>query len=153
MKSTKAGTPRTCRSHYGTESEFGKLDTPGMDLIEKAQIQIDGKGISHFRMRRTHSVRLVKHSKSLLKAWRVNCNIKLLLYYSNPSHPDIPEIDNVCKYVVTYTGKRHNTSQEEKEAIQNIIMGKVCHRGDFLKMGIFPKRLQLIMSLFMKNAR
>jgi hypothetical protein len=30
LKSTKAGTPRTCRSHYGTESEFGKLNTPGM---------------------------------------------------------------------------------------------------------------------------
>jgi hypothetical protein len=33
LKSTKAGTPRTCRSHYGTESEFSKLNTPGMDLI------------------------------------------------------------------------------------------------------------------------
>ncbi len=72
FKSTKAGTPRTCRSHYGTKSEFGKLDTPGMDLIEKAQIQVDKKGILHFRMRRTHSVRLVQHSKSLLKAWRAN---------------------------------------------------------------------------------
>jgi hypothetical protein len=123
LKSTKARTPRTCKSHYGTESEFGKLDTPGMDLIEKAQIQIDRKGISHFRMRRTHSVHLVQHSKSLLKAWRSNCDIKLFLYYSNPSHPDIREIENVCKYVVAYTGKRHNTSQEEKEAIQNIIMG------------------------------
>jgi hypothetical protein len=100
LKSTKALTPRTCRSHYGTESEFGKLDTPGMDLIEKTQIQIDRKGIPHFRMRRTHSVHLVQHSKSLLKAWRTNCDIKLLLYYSNPSHPDIREIEDVCKYVV-----------------------------------------------------
>jgi hypothetical protein len=123
LKSTKAGTPRTCRSHYGTESEFGKLDTPGMDLIEKAQIQINRKGISNFRMRGTHSVHLVQLSNSLLKAWRANCDIKLHLYYSNPSHPDIREIEDVCKYVVVYTGKRHNTTQEEKEAIQNIIMG------------------------------
>ena len=123
MKSTKAGTPRTCRSHYGTESEFGKLDTPGMDLIEKAQIQIDRKGISYFRIRRTHSVRLAQHSKSLLKAWRANCDIKLLLYYSNPSHPNICEIEDVCKHVVAYTGKRRNITQDEKEAIQNIIMG------------------------------
>ncbi len=122
LKSTKARTPITCRSHYGTKSEFGKLDTPGMDLIEKVQIQIDRKG-SNFRMRRTHSVHLVQHSKSLLKAWRANCDIKLLLYYSNPSHPDIREIEDVCKYVVAYTGKRHNTTQEEKEVIQNIIMG------------------------------
>jgi hypothetical protein len=117
LKSTKAGTPRTCRSHYGTESEFGKLDTPGIDLIEKAQIQIVRKGIPHFRMRRTHSVRFVQHSKSLLKAWRPNCDIKLLLYYSNPSHPDIRKNEDVCKYVVTYIGKRYNTTQEEKEAI------------------------------------
>jgi hypothetical protein len=38
LKSTKAGTPQTCRSHYGTKSEFGKLDTPGMELIEKPRI-------------------------------------------------------------------------------------------------------------------
>jgi hypothetical protein len=44
------------------------------------------------------------------------------LYYSNPSHPDIREIEDVCKYVEAFTGKRHNTAQEEKEAIQNIIM-------------------------------
>ncbi len=28
LKSSKAGTTRTCRSHYGTESKFGKLNTP-----------------------------------------------------------------------------------------------------------------------------
>jgi hypothetical protein len=90
-------------------------------------------------MRRTHSVCFVQHSKSLLKAWRANCDIKFLLYYSNPSHLDIREIEGVCKYVVAYTGKRHNTTQEEKEAIQNIIMG----------LEIVPKRLQLNMTLFM----
>jgi hypothetical protein len=106
-----------------TESEFDKLDTAGMDLIEKAQIHINRKGTSHFRMRRTHSICLVQHSKSLLKAWSTNCDIKLLLYYSNPSQPDISEIEDVCKFVVALTSKRHNTSQEEKETIQNIIMG------------------------------
>ncbi len=80
LNSTKARTPRTCRSHYGTKSEFGKLNTPGMDLIEKAQIQIDRKEISNFRIKRTHSARLVQHIKSLLKACRANCDIKLLLY-------------------------------------------------------------------------
>ena len=84
LKSTKVGTPRTCRSHFGTESEFRKVDTPGMDQIQNAKIQIDRKGIAHFRMRRTHSVRLVQHSKYLLKAWRANCDIKLLLYFSDP---------------------------------------------------------------------
>jgi hypothetical protein len=66
LKSIKAGTWRTCRSHYGTETEFGKLDTPGMEPIEKARVYRDMKGISHFRMRRTQSVCLVQHCRSLL---------------------------------------------------------------------------------------
>jgi hypothetical protein len=45
-----------------------------------------------------------------------------LLYYSDPSCPDISEIEDVCRYVVAYTGKRHNTTQSEKDAIQNIIL-------------------------------
>jgi hypothetical protein len=93
-----------------------------MELIEKAKIYRDMKGISHFRMRRTQSVHLVQQSRSLLRGWKANCDIKLLLYYSNPNCPDISEIKDVCRYVVAYTSKRHNTSQEEKEAIQNIIM-------------------------------
>ena len=123
LKSNKIGTPRTCRSHYGTESEFGKVDTPGMELIQHANIQQDKKGITHFRMRRTKSVRLVQHSKFILKAWRANCDVKLLLYFSDPTSPDLREIEDVCRYVVAYTGKRHNTSQDKKEAIQDIITG------------------------------
>jgi hypothetical protein len=34
----------------------------------------------------------------------------------------ISEIENVSRYVVPYTGKRHNTSQAEIDAFQNINM-------------------------------
>jgi hypothetical protein len=73
-------------------------------------------------MRRTKSVRVVQHSRTLIWGWGVNCDIKLLLCYSNPNCPDISEIEDVSRYVVSYTGKRHNTSQAEIDAIQNIIM-------------------------------
>jgi hypothetical protein len=76
-------------------------------------------------MKRAKSVRVIQHSKTLLRGWRPNCNIKLLLYYSNPNCPDISEIQDVLRYVVSYTGKRHNTSQAEIDAIQNIIMKRV----------------------------
>ena len=85
-----------------------------MELIEKARIYSDMIGILHFRMRRTQSVRFVQHSRSLLQGQRANCDIKLLLYYSNPNCPDISEIEDVCRYAVAYTGMRHNASQEEK---------------------------------------
>ncbi len=73
-------------------------------------------------MRRIKSVRVVQHSRMLLRGWRANCDIKLLLYYSNPNCPDISEIEDVSRYVVSYTDKRHNMSQAEIDAIQNIIM-------------------------------
>jgi len=37
--------------------------------------------------------------------------------------PDIGEIEDICKYVVAYTGKRSHTSQQEKTAIQDLIIG------------------------------
>jgi hypothetical protein len=94
-----------------------------MDLREEFRLEKDKKGIYHFRMKRTHSKRAVQHSRTLLRGWRANCDIKLLLYFSNPNLPDIGEIENVCKYVVAYTGKRNHTSQQEKAAIQDFITG------------------------------
>ena len=121
LRENKRNTPRTCRVGFGDESHFGGGDTPGMDLREKSAIVKDKKGINQFRMKRTHSNRVVQHSRTLLKGWRANCDIKLLLYFSNPDFPDIGEIEDVCRYVVAYTGKRNQTSRQEKDAIQNLI--------------------------------
>ncbi len=104
------------------KTKYGKQDTQGLPRTKRSKIFIDRKGISRFRMKRTKSVRVVQHSRTLLRGWRANCDIKLLLYYSNPNCPDISEIQDVSRYVVSYTGKRHNTSQAEIDAIQNIIM-------------------------------
>jgi hypothetical protein len=93
-----------------------------MELIQNPEIQYGMKGIPHFRMKRTHLVYLVQHSKYLLKAWRANCEVKLLFNFSDLTSPDLREIEDVCRYVVAYTGKKHNTSHDKKEAIQNLIM-------------------------------
>ena len=96
-------------------------DTPGMAPREESTIMKDNKGIYQFRMKRTKSLQAVQHSKTMLKGWRGNCDIKLLLYFSDPNLPDIGEIEDVCKYVVAYTGKRNHSSQHEKTAIQDLI--------------------------------
>ena len=123
MRDGKKNKPRTCRQGFGDEANYGRQDTPGMDLREESGVVRDKKGIVHFRMKRTHSKRAVQHSRTLLKGWRANCDIKLLLYFSNPNMPDIGEIEDICKYVVAYTGKRNHTSQQEKTAIQDLITG------------------------------
>ncbi len=86
------------------------------------------KKMSHFWMTWTKSVRVVQHSRTLLRSWRANSDIKQLLYYSDPSFPGISKIEDVCQYVVAYTGKWHNTTQSEKDAIQNIILKWVLSR-------------------------
>jgi hypothetical protein len=43
------------------------------------------------------------------RGWWANCIIKLLFYYSNSNYSKIKSED-VSRYVVPYTGKRHNTS-------------------------------------------
>ena len=113
---------RQCRFDYGKETEYGKADTEGRELLDNSIITVDRRGIEHFRLIRTKSRKVVQHSKSLLQSWRGNCDVQLLIYRSHPDKPDITEIENVCKYVVAYASKKNHTTKEEKEAIQNIIL-------------------------------
>lgn len=133
----KGNKPRVCRARFGTEKTYGMRDTPGMPLISKPQIVTDEKGIKHFYMKRLESQRVVQHSRTLLRGWRANCDIKLLLYFSNPNLPDVGEIEDVCRYVVAYTGKKHHTSQEEQNSIKHLIHRYVqncyCSRTLFSK--------------------
>mgnify|MGYP003893725311 CR=1 FL=1 len=100
LRNNRKNRPRTCNKGFGDECNFMYQDTPGMPHLEEPTIFIDKKGIKHFRMKRLHSRRAVQHSKTLLKGWRANCDIKLLLYFSNPNCPDIGEVEDVCKYIV-----------------------------------------------------
>jgi hypothetical protein len=83
LQSAKTNTngPRTCRIHFGTETKYGKQDTQGLPRTKRSKIFTDRKGILHFRMKRAKSVRVVQHSRTLLRGWRANCIIKLLLCY------------------------------------------------------------------------
>ena len=123
LRDNKKNQPRTCRVGFGDEEHYMQQDTQGMQQLDKAAIITDKKGIHQFHMKRLHSKRAVQHSRTLLKGWRANFDIKLLLYFSNPNCPDIGEIEDVCKYVVAYTSKRGHTSRHEKESIQNLING------------------------------
>lgn len=121
LREEKSNVPRTCRVGFGEEKTYNRQDTPGMGILEEAAIEKDKKGYFQYRMKRTQSKRVVQHSKTLLRGWRANCDIKLLLYFSDPKYPDIGEIEDVCKYVVAYTGKRHQTSRQEIDSIQDLI--------------------------------
>ena len=113
---------RTCRFGFGTESEPNNYKTPGKEHTSKAKIYIDHKGVEHLLLPRQHSDFAMQHSRPLLQAWRANADMQLMIYQSNPDVPDISEIQNVCRYVVSYAGKRYQTTKQERNMIQDIIV-------------------------------
>ena len=74
-------------------------------------------------MPRMNSARVVQHSRAMLQTWRANCDVQLLIYRSDPSIPDVTEIESVCRYCVAYAGKRYKTTKDEVDSIQNLILG------------------------------
>ncbi len=67
---------------------FKKTRHTGASMSNKSKLFIDRKSISHFRMKKMKSVRVVQHSRTLLRGWRATCNIKLQLYLSNSNWSD-----------------------------------------------------------------
>ena len=115
LRSPRPNALRECKAMAGKESEQDKGDTPGWELRPRHAFVVDRQGIRHLQMKRTQSKRCVQHSKTLLQSWRANCDIKLLVYDSDPSCPNAREIDNVVRYVVAYRGKKKKDSQSRKE--------------------------------------
>ena len=57
---------------------------------------------------------MLQTSLSLLQSWRANCDIKLLLYDSDPDDFDVRELLQVMNYVVSYACTGNQTLEEEK---------------------------------------
>ncbi len=106
LKPTKDGIPRECRVMAGRESEHGKKDTDGFPLRDHHVLFTNDRGIKHLQLKRTKLCHVVQHSRAFLEIWRANCDVKLLIYESDPHCPNINEIDNVIRYLVAYASKK-----------------------------------------------
>lgn len=71
-------------------------------------------------MPRNHA-RLHQTSLDLLRAWRGNCDVQILIYDSDPDHPDPNDIARVTDYVVAYSTKGNKTLREEKQQTIHLI--------------------------------
>ena len=54
------------------------------------------------------------------QSWRANCDVQIILYNTDPKFPDLREISNVARYVVSYTCKGHLMVGQEKDIISFI---------------------------------
>lgn len=59
---------------------------------------------------------------ALLHGWRANCDVKILLYESDPQNPDPKDIATVTNYIVSYASKGQETLEEEKSSMRALIL-------------------------------
>ena len=111
---------RACKYGFGLECNEKKADTCGMELTDVPHIEISRSGFKKLRMPRNHS-KAHQVSEDMLKSWRANCDVQILIYESDPEHPDLEELTAVTNYVVGYACKGGKTVQEEKDQTHNFI--------------------------------
>ena len=66
--------------------------------------------------------RVIPSSMALLHGWRANCDVKILLYESDPENPDSKDIATVTNYLVSYASKGQETIAQEKESMRTLIL-------------------------------
>ncbi len=123
---------RVCRSGAGIEETEGKGDTPGFVLRNEPKIVKDVRGFNRLELPRENR-RTVQSSLHLLRGWRANCDVQLILYDSDPTNPDCEELAKVTDYVVAYACKGNDSLQGEKENFKSYILSlndETLNHGD-----------------------
>ena len=113
---------RFCRMGAGAEKNVGAADTPGWEHREKTELVRDERGFMKLLMKRTNNTRMLQTSFDVLRVWRANCDVAVLLYETDPMKPDPAEIAKVTDYVVAYASKGNSTLAVEKQLVSRFIM-------------------------------
>jgi hypothetical protein len=116
----KKGT-RYCRAGAGDELTKDQCNTPGFQLRDEPSIVMDERQFLRLEMPRNH-LRLVQTPLHVLRSWRGNCDVKILLYSSTCGEVDPEEIANVTDYVVAYACKGSETIAVEREILKDFIL-------------------------------
>lgn len=104
-------------------------DTPGFELSDQPKVQVDHKKCKKLHMPRNHT-RVHQTSLDMLQSWRGNCDVQILIYDSDPRHPNISEIARVTDYVVAYSCKGNHTHLEEVKQNKELILRAEDLTGD-----------------------
>jgi hypothetical protein len=111
---------RYCRAGCGNEANRGQNDTPGFELRTKPAIVREANGTYKLSMER-NTTRMVQSSTKLLRMWRANCDVQLIIYKSDPRNPDVYEVSKVTDYVVSYACKGNSSTAAEVDTMSALI--------------------------------
>ena len=130
---------RECRSGAGKEATKDCCDTPGFELRDTPTIELHRKS-KKLLLRRNHR-RMNQVSIDMMRSWRGNCDVQILIYDSPPDNPDVKEISRVTDYVVGYTCKGGTTLMEERETNKRIAMAAETVTGTVQDLRSLVKRI------------
>ena len=130
---------RECRSGAGFEATKGACDTPGFELRKNAAVVIERR-TKKLQMPRNNR-RIVQSSVDLLRSWRGNCDVQILIYDSAPSEVDVKEISRLTDYIVGYTCKGGTTLREERETNKQMALNMPTVKNDETDLKHLVKKL------------
>jgi hypothetical protein len=113
----------------GKESRPGNCNTPGWALRNSDTIDYDTRGFKKLLLKRNHT-RLLQTSLNCLQSWRANCDVSILIYESDPEHPDASEIAKVTDYVVNYACKGNTSLAIERKQVKEFTLNCEAETGD-----------------------
>jgi hypothetical protein len=105
----------------GKEIAPGTSKSPGWKIKSKDEIEKDARGFNKISLKRNNN-RLLQTSLYCLQAWCVNCDISVLMYESDPKHPNAKEIANVTDYVIGFACKGNATLNIEKKQVKDFAL-------------------------------
>ena len=118
---SKADAKRFCRAGAGDEQTPNQCDTPGFQPRRSAAIVRDDRDFLKLEMPRDN-LRMHQTPLNVIRGWRGNCDLKVLLYSSATGVPDPEEISKVTDYVVAYACKGNETLKVERETLKDFIL-------------------------------
>ena len=111
---------RYCRAGTGYEKTPNACDTPEFQLRSDHAITRDDRDFLKLEMKR-NNLRMIQTPLNVLRGWRGNCDIKVLLYDCHDSEPTPEDIAEVTDYVVAYACKGNETLATERDTITAIV--------------------------------
>ena len=113
---------RECRMGCGMEITEGKGDTPGWEIYDEDVItNLAGKQTKVLRLKRKES-HLKEASRPMLRSWRANCDMRLIVYEKSPSTVEPEDIAEISGYIVNYCTKGAVSYEKETELISSHIL-------------------------------
>ena len=131
---------RVCRCGAGVEENYMKCDTPGFIERKEATIVRDIRGFDRVDLPRNNR-RITQSSSYLMRGWRGNCDVQLLIYKSPPDNIDPSDVSRVTNYIVSYACKGSESAVEEKKATEAIIQAAEEQDGDHRDVTRMARRI------------